>query len=936
MRDAIPGQTAALHQRTPRCALALALLCATAAPAMALAQDDAEPPAVTQLAEPAILATEPAAVAKHLREATDGLTGGQGLLRAAQAAEQLVARAPAAVMLASEALRDLSRELGFRPDDAARLIEDAGAASPWLAGLIRVGWSFQLDRSLFLSANTAIEDDEFTEDRLAAAHIVRTRTLIAMDRNDDALDALANIEYQRGEALDPWALDARLRLLGLLGEDANLLALALRTLPAEQPAAGDATIAERLALAGEAAVRLNNRALALGLLSAARDLQPERLSRHERVVQLLLEEPGAVQRVSLRSPLGRALRDLRRHHPGAAMLELVMVREAVRRDQPALVVRSLEQLAERFPEDDVIRGELVARWLDLREIERARTTIDARLEATPAPARAFDMVLYGRILAAEQLPDRAIQRLGTWIDEQGDDPRVLLELERLYRTGVFDNEQAERMKLRRLDALPPTIANAIERATAEASAREWSVAVESLRSAFARMSPIELETPARNWLPDLPQRLEPTLRDDQRQQAVDVIRVVMDDAIDELPAAEVVALFDAGARALAPMPDDLAQYWVSRVLISGAGLERAIAAAETAGADSRETRRSVFTMLLRELGQGGRMTNAFVTQLRNDPRSLMTVARRGALGGGGNDPEMFTQWLLRGYIVTTQRPRDERLPDLRQGLAEAVDQAHQAGLLREAVAGASGSSNGLSPADLCEVLVRTVDPDHHWDEAVLLYRLGLTFDPTHASLNNSYGYRLLERDEDIERAEAMIQRAVSAEPNEPAYLDSLGWARYKLGILQDEPRVGPLGEPKEGAITLLERAIELIGPVEDPEPTDGEAVNALLNLPTILDHAGDAHWAAGNRDTAIERWQAAARQTAAIEAWIERRNLDTVMDTLWLTRELKRVASSTAEKLAAASADEPVPIARIHERPTNGPAQPDTGASSTPFEGPGG
>jgi tetratricopeptide (TPR) repeat protein len=46
---------------------------------------------------------------------------------------------------------------------------------------------------------------------------------------------------------------------------------------------------------------------------------------------------------------------------------------------------------------------------------------------------------------------------------------------------------------------------------------------------------------------------------------------------------------------------------------------------------------------------------------------------------------------------------------------------------------------------------------------------------------NNLGYFLLERNEKITEAFELIQRAVKIDPTNPSFLDSLGWAYYKLG-----------------------------------------------------------------------------------------------------------------------------------------------------------
>ena len=81
----------------------------------------------------------------------------------------------------------------------------------------------------------------------------------------------------------------------------------------------------------------------------------------------------------------------------------------------------------------------------------------------------------------------------------------------------------------------------------------------------------------------------------------------------------------------------------------------------------------------------------------------------------------------------------------------------------------------------------------------------------------------------LERASAMVQAAVEAEPDNPAYLDSLGWVYFRL----NQP---------ENALAELKKA------VAEMEEPDG----------VILDHLGDVYQALGQLDQARESWQQAA------------------------------------------------------------------------------
>ena len=47
--------------------------------------------------------------------------------------------------------------------------------------------------------------------------------------------------------------------------------------------------------------------------------------------------------------------------------------------------------------------------------------------------------------------------------------------------------------------------------------------------------------------------------------------------------------------------------------------------------------------------------------------------------------------------------------------------------------------------------------------------------PEDASLLNALGYSLADRNQKLPRAETLIRKALAASPDNPAFLDSLGW-----------------------------------------------------------------------------------------------------------------------------------------------------------------
>jgi len=99
---------------------------------------------------------------------------------------------------------------------------------------------------------------------------------------------------------------------------------------------------------------------------------------------------------------------------------------------------------------------------------------------------------------------------------------------------------------------------------------------------------------------------------------------------------------------------------------------------------------------------------------------------------------------------------------------------------------------------------------------------------------NHLGYLYADRGENLDEAAEFIKTALRAEPQNGAFLDSLGWAYYKIALRDDKPL-----RLRKGA-ALLEKARRLM-------PDD----------PVITDHVGDAYYVEGRVRSALDMWKAA-------------------------------------------------------------------------------
>ena len=121
----------------------------------------------------------------------------------------------------------------------------------------------------------------------------------------------------------------------------------------------------------------------------------------------------------------------------------------------------------------------------------------------------------------------------------------------------------------------------------------------------------------------------------------------------------------------------------------------------------------------------------------------------------------------------------------------------------------------------------TFERQKRYPEAEEQFKKVLASDPEHASALNYLGYMLADQNMKLEEALGYIKRAVDLDPANGAYLDSLGWAYFRLGKY-------------EMAEDNLLKASQKIN-------TD----------PTVLDHLGDLYQKTGRLKLAATNWERA-------------------------------------------------------------------------------
>ncbi len=108
-------------------------------------------------------------------------------------------------------------------------------------------------------------------------------------------------------------------------------------------------------------------------------------------------------------------------------------------------------------------------------------------------------------------------------------------------------------------------------------------------------------------------------------------------------------------------------------------------------------------------------------------------------------------------------------------------------------------------------------------------RLLIRLKPDHAHAYNALGYTLADRTDRVAEAIGLLEKALKLAPEDPFILDSMGWALFKAGRVNE-------------AVDYLKRAFTLR---PDPE---------------IAAHLGEALWVRGDREEARRIWQGSLRE----------------------------------------------------------------------------
>lgn len=126
----------------------------------------------------------------------------------------------------------------------------------------------------------------------------------------------------------------------------------------------------------------------------------------------------------------------------------------------------------------------------------------------------------------------------------------------------------------------------------------------------------------------------------------------------------------------------------------------------------------------------------------------------------------------------------------------------------------------------------------HIDASVSDLRHLLELKPNDADAMNALGYTLADRTDKKDEALSLIEKALKLKPDEPAIIDSRGWAQYRLGHIDD--------------------AVKDLRTAYSKQP-DAE----------IAAHLGEVLWVSGQKDEAKKVWEQGRKKDAKNKVLLE-------------------------------------------------------------------
>jgi tetratricopeptide (TPR) repeat protein len=134
-------------------------------------------------------------------------------------------------------------------------------------------------------------------------------------------------------------------------------------------------------------------------------------------------------------------------------------------------------------------------------------------------------------------------------------------------------------------------------------------------------------------------------------------------------------------------------------------------------------------------------------------------------------------------------------------------------------------------------LAAAYEGDRKYDRAERAFREIIQANESHAPALNYLGYMLADRGQKLTEAIGFIKRALAIDEDNPAYLDSLGWAYYRMGEFDNArapleraakqlPRVSVINDHLGDLYLQLKRYAEAVAAYDRALSGDRDGIDA--------------------------------------------------------------------------------------------------------------
>jgi tetratricopeptide (TPR) repeat protein len=426
----------------------------------------------------------------------------------------------------------------------------------------------------------------------------------------------------------------------------------------------------------------------------------------------------------------------------------------------------------------------------LRKTEQAVKYANEAIALDPQNFEAYQR-LY-EIEAASGAPQKALLALDRAANVKSDDPSFWIRLGKLYATIVFKSEGEPKPEaLKRVNSFfDKAVAKAGDDASALKEVADYYAASQQVQEAIPLyLKVLELQPDDVNAREKLATGFVLT---HQREKAIEMLEEVIRKQPTKYQPYELLAqMFDDGARALerANQPEQ--------------------AKAQFAKAASNYEQ----SLLLNPARANTylRLAELLIIPLRNSERAIR--------------------------VLTEARQRFPGVPEFSYFLAiaqrESKHPQQAIGTFEEALNEAQLSNDEVLNARFYFDYGIAADQAGLYDKAADLFRKSISLDPGNsAEAYNYVAYMWADHNMHLDEAEQMVGEALQFDPNNGAYLDTLGWIHYRKGKFEE-------------AVNVLLRAEQ----------------NLTKPDPTVLEHIGDAYAKLEKVPQALEFWQKAIALT---------------------------------------------------------------------------